>query len=944
MRLRFLCILAGIALLAAPLALAQTTGSVSGIVRDTNGAPLPGATVSISGPQMPLPRTVTTRVDGAFSFASLIPGTYQLKAELQGLGTFAQDVVVSLAKDTEVRPVLRATAAESVEVTAALPLVDTKSTEVSQVTTRATLEKLPLERTFSGTFQLAPGVVDSGVAISNTNVGINAGGGRQDNTFLYDGVNVTNPFFGDLYQDFAELDIQEVNITRAGVSPEYGRTGGFVVNGVTKSGTNNFHGDLRVEFQASSFVADSKDPNLQTKTERFRPGVDAGGPLVKDHLFGYGSLNYYRANQTDRINSTGDLPDSVLAIKEYFAKLTANPISSILLEGSFRYRDINETNADINLDAASTADIPFEIDRVGVLSAFWSVTPSFNLEAKFNHNDYPSGAAPVIPIGFQGPFDPINPANTGYWCPPGSQACFGVNPLLVNNNAFRRDEYRLTGTYLSHFGGASHEAKLGIYYSDNKEDKLTVSNGWGSIVRTTTSNCLLDADGNDDPTRSSPCYRARYNPIQPAQISRGRTLGIFAQDQATWNRLTLNIGVLLNQDKFIPNDDGTFTFVQGDFHVPNSILNGEHGACSDPEHDPAGCTFQDTYTFPFSKQIQPRVGLAYEVDAKAHDKVYVNYARYDNMDNQSFARAAAPVRLVRTDTYFDIATGAQGVSVTRSNNTGKIVLGNIDPTYTDEFAFGYARPLGGGWEAEISGIWRETKDIIEDFGANDVDNQVDGPSDFRYGNIPGFRKYKALTFQARKAYGDNWTLDVSYTLSRLTGNWDLDYASQLFYSSSYIEDGPFLTVESPNRKGTLIGNRTHVGKVFATYHLPTNTNIGGFLRVQSGRPWEARGIDPVYATDYLYLEKAGSRTLPTWTNFDLSLSQDIPLGPATVRVEARVLNLFNSQPPLTVDQDLCTDVCTSLPITDPDLINPNFGRPTSYATPRRFFVSALVSF
>ncbi len=59
---------------------------------------------------------------------------------------------------------------------------------------------------------------------------------------------MTNPFFGDLYQDFAELDIQEVNITRSGVTADNGRTGGFIVNGVTKSGTNNFHGEARLEY------------------------------------------------------------------------------------------------------------------------------------------------------------------------------------------------------------------------------------------------------------------------------------------------------------------------------------------------------------------------------------------------------------------------------------------------------------------------------------------------------------------------------------------------------------------------------------------------------------------------------------------------------------------------------------------------------------------------
>ena len=82
-RVGSLCVL--ILALAAPLALAQTTGSVSGVVRDTGGAPLPGATVSIAGPPMPLGRTATSRSDGTFQFLNLIPGNYQLRAELQGL-------------------------------------------------------------------------------------------------------------------------------------------------------------------------------------------------------------------------------------------------------------------------------------------------------------------------------------------------------------------------------------------------------------------------------------------------------------------------------------------------------------------------------------------------------------------------------------------------------------------------------------------------------------------------------------------------------------------------------------------------------------------------------------------------------------------------------------------------------------------------------------------
>src|SRR5262249_1592367 len=212
------------------------------------------------------------------------PGNYKLRAELSGMGTFNQDVVVGLGKTTEVYPTLRVTATAEVTVTAATPLVDTKSSEIANVTTKDAIEKLPLARTFTGTFQLAPGVADSGVVTSSTGtVAVNAGGGRQDNAFFYDGVNITNPFFGDLYQDFAELDIQEVNITRGGVTAEFGRTGGFIVNGVTKSGSNDIHGEARFEYQPASFAARSKDLTLTSQFEKFRPGIDVGGPIWRDH-------------------------------------------------------------------------------------------------------------------------------------------------------------------------------------------------------------------------------------------------------------------------------------------------------------------------------------------------------------------------------------------------------------------------------------------------------------------------------------------------------------------------------------------------------------------------------------------------------------------------------------------------------------------------------------
>ena len=167
MRLRFLLVaFAGLASVA-PLALAQTTGTVSGVVKSKDGGPLPGVSVTITGPQMPRGQTTTTRSDGSFKFQALLPGTYHVVAELPGMGKYEQDVVVALGRDTELYPTVSLTASEQVRVTAELPLVDTKSTEISVNTPKETIEKLPLARTFTGTFQLAPGVAENNSSAPN---------------------------------------------------------------------------------------------------------------------------------------------------------------------------------------------------------------------------------------------------------------------------------------------------------------------------------------------------------------------------------------------------------------------------------------------------------------------------------------------------------------------------------------------------------------------------------------------------------------------------------------------------------------------------------------------------------------------------------------------------------------------------------------------------------
>jgi hypothetical protein len=281
---------------------AAENGTISGAVFDANGAPVADAVVRLTGPQVVGGREAQTGANGSYKFDYLIPGEYSVRVEKNGIGSASRTAVVELGKDTQVDVVLGLTVSEQLTVTAAIPLVDTRSTEVSFNFSAEAINALPLERSYRGLFQLLPGVGDN-----RSVVGPVAGGGRQDNSYLVDGANITNPGFGYLSTEVNELDIAEVNLKRAGISAEFGRTGGSVTNVISRSGTNQLSVLARFDWLPQAFVAayhlpDSltaagvkpgtfRDPILTTETA---PAIGVGGPLKANRVFFYGSARASR--------------------------------------------------------------------------------------------------------------------------------------------------------------------------------------------------------------------------------------------------------------------------------------------------------------------------------------------------------------------------------------------------------------------------------------------------------------------------------------------------------------------------------------------------------------------------------------------------------------------------------------------------------------------------
>lgn len=903
-RKNFLLLLGLCMLFAAGTAFAAETGSISGVVRDPSGAPLPGVAVTAAGPALPAGRTVITGPSGAFSFERIPPGTYTLDANLEGLGSVRREAVVALSRDTQVELLINPTVSDQITVEAAIPVIDVQSSEIQASFTNDFVEDLPLPRNYKGLLQLAPGVSE------NERNAPNAGGARMDNTFLVDGINITNPHYGDILPNLAEIDIAEVSITRGGVTAETGRTGGMVVNAITKSGTNQLRGEARFEYAPADFVSDVKSSSVQNTIDREGPALSLGGPVVRDRLFFYASASFPSETTTDRRNNLGSVPDRELSTDEYFGKLTANPREDMLLYASGRSREATTENAGIDANFhPSTARTDSTDYLLGTAGWTWTFTNNSLIDLKANHNEENNSIDPVTNLGYRPAFNAARPDLVGRFTTtsdilvggaPGVGQIVGGNDLAVNNQDFERDELRATYQTLQSWGGWSHDLRAGVTYDESQERLERRANGWGVITWSPTSRT----------------FTASYVSDQPPHTGAGEAYGIFVQDQISFSdRLTVTAGVLASRDVYYGEALGS---------TPGTKRKVE------------------ILTFDWDQQIQPRLGISFVPSRERGDKLYASFGRYSNTENKSLGRAASPTRIFTTRATFDEA-GNLISDVPAANTQSKTIDPGLDPQYTDEYVAGYARPLGGGWSAEVWGLFREVGNIFEDVSADGLGN---GP--FRVSQLPdAYREYTAATLQIdRRPVDDRFrrlALSASYTWSRLEGNWDIDFGGDSpFYNSSFIQDGPGVLI-TDNRDGLLRGDRTHVAKVFATIEAAERLRAGTYIRYQSGGAWEARALPDANVSSsshFRYLERAGSRRMEDWLNVDLLTSYEFAFGQAGgfgLELEARVTNVFDEQVEIAVDDRLIVGRASA-----PN--NPAFGQGTLFTQPRAFVLSAIVRY
>ncbi len=278
--------------------LAQSAmGSIAGTVVDTSGAALPGATVTVTNLNTNVARTATSGANGGVAFALLPVGRYSVTADIARFTpTKVADVNVTVGGTASLKLVLNLAGVKAtVQVVGEAPLLEPKRSENSSVVGETAIQNLPTNgRNFIDFVLTTPGVV-ADVRLGDISF---AGQRGTLNSLIVDGADNNNTFFGQALgrtgsgrapYPFSQDAVKEFEVNRNAYSAEYRRAGGAVINVVTKSGTNEFHGSGFFFYRDKSLNAkdyiDEINNRVKAPYHYDQYGVSLGGPLVKDKLF-----------------------------------------------------------------------------------------------------------------------------------------------------------------------------------------------------------------------------------------------------------------------------------------------------------------------------------------------------------------------------------------------------------------------------------------------------------------------------------------------------------------------------------------------------------------------------------------------------------------------------------------------------------------------------------
>jgi outer membrane receptor protein involved in Fe transport len=899
----------------AAFAQGMTTSSVTGTVMH-EGAPLPGVTVTASSPSLQGTRTAVTGERGDYFLGALPPGDYAVTFEMEGMQTVRQTTRVSLAQTSRVDAVMRLSAvAEAITVTATAPAV-LETTQVGTNVTTKMLDSLPVGRTITAAVLMAPGV--SSVGIAGPSI---SGAPSYDNVYLVNGVVVNENLRGQPHNLFIEDAVQETTILTGGISAEYGRFTGGVINTITKSGGNEFSGSFRDNFTNPDWRKKTPWPteadHLDVVSEIYEATL--GGRIIRDRLwfFGAGRL---RETSDQRFTSVTNLPYA-FGVEEtrLEGKLTGQITSKHSLVASYiditdeRTNDIQFTVMDYG--SLFNRSLP---NSLGTVIYNGILTTNFLVEANYGEKEFAfvNSGSPFRDRIF-GTLMVDSPTGRRYWT---STFCGVCTPEERNNEA-----WQVKGTYyLSTAAMGSHNIAAGL--EDYAETRIANNHQSGSDFRILGN---IVQQGTDIFPRLDSNTLIQWNPI--FTFSQGTDLqstGVYVNDRwdlsSHWN---FNLGV-----RFDMND----------------------------AKDADGNTVSD------DSGISPRLGAQFDIFGDGRHRINANYGRYvakiaDGNVAGSAQGAGNPSvfqwryrgpeinppgtsPLLTTDqalqilwNWFDSVGGTDNkeflVTAGVAGLSAQIPEAISSPS-VDEFTIGYAVQLGRNAFLRTDLVAREWSN----FYASRIDTSTPKSLD-QFGNRGDVaflqnddsleREYLGVQLQGQWRPGRAF-LGGAYTYSELKGN-DEGEAGPTATSPNtplHLFYPEFLSYAQRRPVGWLPEDVRHRARAWIGYELPIPV-IGRFNgsllhTFETGSPYSAIGVidatgrttgtaytgipaNPGYTFSqigsqhrYFFSERGSFRT-DDYNRTDAALTYNLPIWKVEFFAQALVTNIFDNNAVTWVD-------------------------------------------
>ncbi|HEY7292734.1 MAG TPA: TonB-dependent receptor [Vicinamibacterales bacterium] len=866
--LRFAVVFA--ALLAARGANAQsTTGTISGRVVDTQGLALPGVTVNATSPALQGAHTNTTSGNGDYIFTALPPGTYTISFELSGFQT--QQKTVTLAP-TQVLPLDVtlgvATLTESVTVTGQTADVLTKTAQVATNFKQELVANLPTNRDVNSYLLLAPAVHPTGPSGAYSI----AGAMSFETLYMVNGVSVTENLRGQPYNLYIEDAVQETNIATAGISAEYGRFGGGVVNVITKSGGNRFSGSFRetlnndmwrtlTPFEVTSIAADPA--HQETRIDSVVPAHEytLGGPVLKDHLWFFTAGRLQDQELGRQLVITKSPYSFTDDGKRFEGKGTYSLTSNHRFQGTYskiKEDFLNATfNTSLSMDQRSLYN-GSEPQTLATGNYNGVLTPAFYVEGQYSSRSFSfiNEGSPYTDIINGTLLIDQQRGGTRYWSPTFCGVC---DPEKRDNT-----DLFVKGTYfLSTSGTGSHTMTFGY---DLFNDKRFANNHQsGSDYRILGTTSIIQADNTVVPVfLNDGSTVIQYNPIPVgSEGTNFRTHSLFYNDN--WrigSHLTANLGLRYDRN---------------------------HGA------DSAGRLVAQDAAF------SPRVGLVWDPSGDGKWSVTTSFAKYVSAISNSIADSSSPAGNPQQYRFIyrgpNINANASGPLVSTPDAIATVfawynangganlplngqptipgvspqIQGSLDSPNNLEYAAGASRQLGSRATVRADYVFRDFKDfyaqvtnlstgkVVDPLGRTVDLGLVQNSNDLE-------RRYQGVTAQATYRFGARTDIGGTYTLSRAWGNVEGENVNSGPITASAFSYPEYKQASWNYPIGDLSIDQRHRARLWINYGVPKleGLTLSALQTITSGVPYgavSATGVNPA-----LYVTNPGYSNPPNGTN------------------------------------------------------------------------------